>query len=86
MKWLNIIKTILECLTIIGPIFKITKLEKEVKVLMTGVDRFSKAETSSGKGKILEDTIKAIALETGIEKRFHKKVRKFKARLYEKIF
>lgn len=86
MKWLNIIGSILEILIpVLGHLGK-KKVVRELEVVATGVEKFSKAETSSGKGKILKDTIRTIALTSGVEGRLRKRIDDWQTRLWKKIF
>lgn len=86
LKILSIIKIILECLTIVGPILKIPKLEKEVEIMATGIEGFSRDPSASGKGKILKKLIHDLARDSGVEDHLSKKLKKWETGLWKKIF
>ncbi len=86
MNWWKWVKIILECLTVIGPVLKITKLEKTVEVLSTGVEAFSKEADNLAGGKRVKACIKAVAEAAGVEEYLHKKVKEFTALQWKKLF
>lgn len=86
MKILGWIKTILECLTIIGPLLKIPKLEKTVEAMSTGIEAYSLHPENVSEGKRVKSYIRNAAEAAGVEDYLHKKVKKFTSRIWKKLF
>lgn len=86
MQWLKILKSILEiAIPLFGYLGK-KKVEKELEVVATGVENFSRASDSAGKGDILKKTIHDLARISGVEDRLNQKVKKWEERLWNKVF
>lgn len=86
MKWLKIIVTIVEYL--IPVLAKVGKdrAVKQLEVVTTGVEKFSKSATAGDKGKAVKGVICDLAIQTGIAKRLHKRIKKFESTIWKKLF
>lgn len=86
MKWLSLILTVAEYL--IPFLAKIGKnrVAKELEIVTTGVEKFSKSESSGDKGKVVKGIIYDLAVESGIKKRLHKRVKDYEDRIWKKLF
>jgi len=86
MKWLSVLKTILEIvIPLLGHLGK-KNVEKELEVVATGVEKFSQSPDSAGKGEVLKQTIHDLARVSGVEDRLNKKVKKWEERLWNRVF
>lgn len=86
MKWLEIIISVVEIVLPFLAKIRKKRVEKELEVVTTGIEKFSKYEDPVDKGKLLKGMIRTLAQESGIEKRLQKKIKKFEGRLWKKIF
>ena len=86
MKWLQIIISIAEIVLPFLAKIKKDRAEKELEVLSTGIEAFSKAEHSSGKGKVLKGIVCDLAVNNGVAKRLHKRIKDYETRIWKKLF
>ena len=85
MKWLKIIISIVEMVIPVWGLVKKNRVEKEVEILTTGIEQYSKTELSQDKGKVLKGIVRDLAVSTGIHGRLHKKIEKFEERIWKKL-
>lgn len=86
MKWLQIIISIAEFVIPFLAAAKRARVEKELEIVTTGVEMFSKSDSSGGKGKIVKGMIYDLAVESGVKGRLHKRVKDYEARIWKKLF
>lgn len=86
MKWLSLFLTIAEYL--IPFLAKIGKdrVAKELEVVTTGVEKFSKNESAGDKGKTVKGVIYDLAVQSGIKTRLHKRIKDYETRIWKKLF
>jgi len=86
MKWLQIAISLAEMLIPLLGWAKKIQVEKELEIVSTGVEMFSKSESSEGKGKVVKGIIYDLAVETGIKSRLHKRIKDYETRIWKKLF
>lgn len=85
-KIIGIIKLIVECFSVVGPMLKIPKLEKTIEALSAGVEAFSQKTGNEVVGKKVKCYIQDFACNAGVENYLHKKIKKFTKRQWKKLF
>lgn len=86
MKWLQIIISLAEMLIPLLGWAKKVQVEKELEIVSTGVEMFSKSESSESKGKVVKGMIYDLAVESGIKSRLHRRVKDYETRIWKKLF
>lgn len=86
MKWLQIIISIAEIVVPFLAKARKARVEKELQIVTTGIEKFSKSASSEGKGKVVKGIICDLALETGIAKRLHRRIKDYETRIWKKLF
>jgi len=81
VKWLGIIKTIIEIvIPLIGHIKK-HKAEKELEAVATGVEAFSMVPGHTDQGRAIKQFIRDIAEKEGVEQRLNKRIKRLESKL-----
>lgn len=62
------------------------QVEKELEIVSTGVEMFSKSESSGDKGKVVKGIIYDLAVESGVKSRLHKRIKDYENRIWKKLF
>lgn len=81
-KWVKIIAEVLEWVLPLWSKYKKNKVEKELEIVTTGVQAFSKSNGAEESGQRLKHIIKGLAQVSGVEKRLHKRIKKYEEKLW----
>ena len=86
MKWFSLLLTVVEYLIpVLAKIGK-NRAAKQLEIVSTGVEMFSKSEAAGDKGKAVKSMIYGLAVESGIKSQLHKRIKDYETRIWKKLF